>query len=905
MNDRLLNPVMVMARRYQKLLEFLPHGYLETDAAGVIHQANRAVATLFRVNQDQLIGQALIDFVAGGPMQRQSFANHLVQLTQVERLQNWNVRLQPTEGATFPASLTVGAVRGAGNQLVGLHWLLHVITEHQPVAEVRQDSIRDLELAYKQSIIYARELTLQVTKHRQAQEALRESEENYRSLLEAEHRRRQEVETLRDIAMLLTVSLDLDQVLENILVQLEQVVMFDSVCIFLLENGYLHAIAGRGFYDPSRVIGLDHPTDGILFHKLQHSRRPLILVNASEDPRFEHWGGTEHVRGWMAIPLLVHGEVIGYLALDSRQVATYGQVEADLAQAFANQAAIAIENARLHTKSARWAEQLTILNKAGRALASSLDLDNVLKQVVIEAMILVEAEGASLLLVEAEDEELIFVASISPASERLIGVRMSATAGIAGWAIQTKQSVLVDDVQNDPRFYQSIDTTTHLTTRTLIAVPLIVRDTVVGVIEVINKLTGSFDQSDLEVLQALGSSAAIAIENAHLFETTRHSQERYRDLFDNSPISIWEQNFSEVKMYLDRLRSGGVNDLDRYFRQHPSAVKKCTKMVKVTEVNQASLALYRASNKEELLIGIDTFFSRVTYDTFRTMLVALAAGQIPYECETVNLTLLGDKVHLWLKLSIAPEYGATWSRVLVSIMDITALKQAEGVMRKQRQDLHRLSIQLITTQEAERKHLAHELHDEMGQALTAIGLNLEVIEQELSPLATPGTKKRFIDTISLVDQTLAQIRELSLNLRPSMLDDLGLAATLGWYTKQYATRSNIEVELDTSDFEGRLKPEVEIALYRVAQEALTNVARHTQAQRVTLRLVRQEVAVTVLIEDNGCGFDVEEVANRRTSEPGLGLIGIRERVTALGGRFEVQSQPAHGTRLIVEIPLLM
>jgi signal transduction histidine kinase len=509
------------------------------------------------------------------------------------------------------------------------------------------------------------------------------------------------------------------------------------------------------------------------------------------------------------------------------------------------------------------------------------------------------------MLVEAEGEELTFVASISPASERLIGVRMSATTGIAGWATQTKQAVLVDDVQNDPRFYQGIDTTTHLTTRTLIAVPLIARETVVGVIEVINKRAGSFDQFDLDVLEALGSSAAIAIDNAQLFETTRHSQERYRDLFDNSPISIWEQDFSDVKTYLDQLPSGGVNDLGRYFEQHPSEVRKCIKLVKVTEVNQASLALYQASNKEELLIGIDTFFSRITYDTFKAVLVALAAGQTRYECETANLTLLGDKVDIWLRLSIAPDYEATWSKVLVSIMDITALKQAEAVMKKQRQDLHRLSIQLITTQEAERKRLAHELHDEMGQALTAIGLNLEVIEQELSSLAPPSTKKRLVDTISLVDQTLAQIRELSLNLRPSMLDDLGLAATLSWYTKQYAARSNIEVELDTSDFEGRLKTEVEIALYRVVQEALTNVVRHTQAQRVYLRLARQKAAVSVLIEDDGCGFDVEAVATRRTSEPGLGLIGIRERVTALGGRFEVQSQPGRGTRLVVEIPLLM
>lgn len=722
-------------------------------------------------------------------------------------------------------------------------------------------------------------------------------------LFEAERRQREVAETLRDIAMLLTSTLDLDQVLEHIMVQLKRVVTFDSVCIYLFENESLHTIAGKGFADPNQVIGLDRPADSPLFQEIQHTHRSLILADAQVDPRFEHWGGTEHVRGWMGIPLLDHGEVIGYLALDSRQVAAYSQAEADLAQAFANQAAIAIENARLHTQSTQWAERLAILNKASQTMASSLDLDHVLDQVMIEITTLVKAEGASLLLLEPGGDELVFMASISPASERLIGARMPAAAGIAGWAVAERQSVLLNNAQQDPHFYKDIDALTHLTTRSLIAVPLMVRDKVIGVIEVINKLNGTFDLSDLGLLQALGSSAAIAIENAQLFETTHHSEERYRHLFDDSPLSILEQDFSAVKAYLDRLREEGVKNLSAYFEQHPEEVMRCAKMVQVVEINQACLSLYKASHKEELLTGLETFFSQESYDTFRKELVALAAGQTAYETETINQTLSGNKINILLRLSIAPGYEATWSRVLISIINITALKQAEAVVRKQRQELRHLSTQLINTQEAERKRLAHDLHDEMGQALTAIGLNLEAIQHELPPSFPSTACKRLADAISLTDQTLAQVRELSLNLRPSLLDDLGLEAALSWYVKQYAARSNVEVELDTWDFKGRLKAEVEIALYRVVQETLTNVARHAQAQRVSLRLVRQEASVTVLIEDDGCGFDVQEVTNRRAAEPGLGLIGIRERVAVLGGRLDIQSKLGQGTKLFVEIPV--
>jgi signal transduction histidine kinase len=121
--------------------------------------------------------------------------------------------------------------------------------------------------------------------------------------------------------------------------------------------------------------------------------------------------------------------------------------------------------------------------------------------------------------------------------------------------------------------------------------------------------------------------------------------------------------------------------------------------------------------------------------------------------------------------------------------------------------------------------------------------------------------------------------------------------------KQYTARGTAEEELDTREFEGRLKTQVEIALYRVVQEALTNVARHAQARRVYLHLARQGARVTVLIEDDGQGFDVEAMARQQASEPGLGLLGIRERVTTLGGRLEVQSQPGRGTRLFIEIPI--
>jgi PAS domain S-box-containing protein len=196
-------------------------------------------------------------------------------------------------------------------------------------------------------------------------------------------------------------------------------------------------------------------------------------------------------------------------------------------------------------------------------------------------------------------------------------------------------------------------------------------------------------------------------------------------------------------------------------------------------------------------------------------------------------------------------------------------------------DLRRLSALITNTQENERKRLSREMHDELGQGLTAISLNLAEVERGLPPDCGPKVRETLAETCSLADTTLDQVREIALDLRPSILDDLGLVAVLRWHTNRFARRHDIEVELEAIDLEARLDPDIETALYRIVQEALTNVARHAQATRVRVRLERGPSSVMTLIEDDGQGFDPEEVAVHAAPGRGLGLLGMRERVALL------------------------
>ncbi len=224
-------------------------------------------------------------------------------------------------------------------------------------------------------------------------------------------------------------------------------------------------------------------------------------------------------------------------------------------------------------------------------------------------------------------------------------------------------------------------------------------------------------------------------------------------------------------------------------------------------------------------------------------------------------------------------------------------------VKQQREQLRTLTTRLTEVQESERKQLARELHDELGQALTAISINLGAIEKEVTTHGSEKLHSRLEESKRLTAVALEQVREMSLNLRPPMLDDLGLTPTLRWYVKRFALRVGIETDFKATNLDERLAPEIETTLYRIVQEGLTNVARHAQATNVTLSLKRENHTVCVIIADNGQGFDIETKLNQATFKEGAGLLGIRERVTFLGGEFDIQTQINEGTTLLINFPL--
>ncbi len=329
---------------------------------------------------------------------------------------------------------------------------------------------------------------------------------------------------LFDASSRIASTLDLDETLELITHNAVTASRGCSATLCLIDENGQPAIRTSVEYDEETLRRTAVRPDGISMEVIHTTKQPFPIPDIGKIADIVNPGMIEAgFKAAICLPLLSKGRAIGVMWVNYLETHPFSQEEIKLLQTFANQAAIAIENARLYKETEHRVEELALLNQVGQTLASGLELEQVPKTIMQQVGEALDVEAGSVMLLDEKTGELIVEAAVGPSAEKLQGLRFPSGQGIAGWVARQGQPLLVPNAREDSRFYAGIDETTGFVTQSLLAIPMQITGKVVGVIEVVNKTKGDFSQTDLGLLLAMAPAASIAVENARLYAKARRS----------------------------------------------------------------------------------------------------------------------------------------------------------------------------------------------------------------------------------------------------------------------------------------------------------------------------------------------------------------------------------------------
>jgi two-component system, NarL family, sensor histidine kinase DevS len=535
---------------------------------------------------------------------------------------------------------------------------------------------------------------------------------------------------------------------------------------------------------------------------------------------------------------------------------------------------------------------------AGIALSSELSLDAVLEKLLETAATLTGARYAALGVIDRSGQSLerFLTHGINPEAHAAIG-DLPRGRGILGVLIRDARPLRLHDIGEDPRSVGFPHN--HPPMKTFLGVPILLRGVAYGNLYLTEKAGGrDFTDEDVDVTQLLAAQAAVAIENARLYESSTRWLRQLESLNEIGNALVSELKLEPLlalvagrlrELVEARLVMIGLPDASGALRVAAADGEGIYGVVGMTlepDGSKAGRVLERARSER-----VDAVLEDPEIDQQAARRLSVHSGiYVPLLVgrRAIGVVIAHDKTGPDPRfhdddIRLAETLAA---RAAIAV-DLSERVSREAVRR------------VVSAQELERKRLARELHDETGQALTSVLLGLKTVEDARS---LDDAKAAAANLRELVVGTLQDVRRLAVELRPKALDDFGLEAALERLAGSFAEQTGIVVDVQTR-LDGRLPTEIETALYRIVQEALTNVVKHAQAAKVSILVTPKDGAVAALIEDDGRGFEPGAEGDAGGGGGGLGLVGMTERVSLLGGRLTVESTQGTGTTVVAEVPL--
>jgi signal transduction histidine kinase len=538
-------------------------------------------------------------------------------------------------------------------------------------------------------------------------------------------------------------------------------------------------------------------------------------------------------------------------------------------------------------------DRLRALVDTGIAINSELSLEGVLERIVEAAAQVTGARFAALGVIDPSGAglERFVTHGVDDETRTTIGSPPHGR-GILGVLIHDATPLRLHDLGEDPRSVGFPPG--HPPMRTFLGVPILLRGVAYGNLYLTEKEGGAdFTGEDEDLLQLLAAQAAVAIENARLYESATAWSQQLESLNEVGAALVGELELEPLlELVVSRLRQLIGARLVAIALPAGEALRVAAADGEGADDLEAIAWLEHDSKTGRVLERgrsqrVDSLFEDPEVDQDVARRLGVTTGlYVPLLIRErpMGVLVVHDKLGRDPRFSSGDLRVAEQFALRASIAVDLSRRVARGALRR-----------VVEGQELERRRLARELHDETGQALTSILLGLRAVEDAGGPDEVGAALGNLRE---LVVATLQDVRRLAVQLRPKALDDFGLAAALERLAQTFAEGSGVRVDLEAQLGEERLAPEIETTLYRIVQEALTNVVKHAGAANVSILLVRRNGSASLVIEDDGRGFVPGEAR-----ADGLGLVGMRERVALHDGRLAIESSPGGGTTLAIEVPL--
>lgn len=515
-------------------------------------------------------------------------------------------------------------------------------------------------------------------------------------------------------------------------------------------------------------------------------------------------------------------------------------------------------------------KRLAALNQTSATLSQSLELQEVLDKATETVMSVMQVDAVLIHLMDEEAGELSLASHRGISAEfAQLGDKIRLGESSSGQVAQTGEPLFVEDASQYPTLTsREIEVARRQGIHSLLSVPLKSKGKVMGTISVLMHDYRWFREDEVELLTAIGNQIGVAVENARLYEKERLatrrlavSERNYRGLFENANDAIW------------------VHDLEGNITVANRACETQTGY-RLEELTTMNVRNFLPEESHALVMEV------------RSKLLERQPLEQPYEQRIIRKD--GSEAILMLTTSLVVEDG-----VPVGFQNIARDVTEE---KRMRENLNFYLREVTKAQEEERKRIARELHDDTIQALV-------VLSRQLDNLAASGkelseSNRALLENLwQQINNTIQGVRRLSQDLRPPILDRLGLLPALEWLVSDVSGYSGVRIKTKVFGSERRLPQEAELMLFRITQEALRNVWRHSQATEAELIVKFDTSRIRITIADNGKGFELPSSMGDLTRSGKLGLAGVQERARLLGGNVKMESEPGKGTTVTVEAPI--